>query len=74
MTQGDYVTTGHGTNSQGNHWCTRDYGDRGTGIHYSNKDGSFYYDNPDGTKYHNNGAGRETLTTPDGRVIDVSKK
>ncbi|KAG2355197.1 hypothetical protein BDR07DRAFT_1613790 [Suillus spraguei] len=74
MTQGDHVITGHGTNSQGNHWCTRDHGDRGNGFHYSNKDGSYYYDNPNGTKYHNDGAGKATLSTPDGRVIDLGKK
>ncbi|KAG1761524.1 hypothetical protein EDD22DRAFT_953984 [Suillus occidentalis] len=71
--RGEYTVTGHGTNKEGNHWCTRDYGSDGTGHHYSNKDGSFYYQNPDGSKYHNNGAGKATFTTPNGRVIGLQK-
>jgi hypothetical protein len=36
---GDYSVTGHGTNDQGNHYCTRDYGDSGNNnaYHYSNR-------------------------------------
>ncbi|KAI9566924.1 hypothetical protein HD554DRAFT_2174068 [Boletus coccyginus] len=60
---GSYKYTGSGTNSQGNHHCSRDYGSAGTGYHYSNADGSYYYNNPDGSKYYNNGK-MATLSTP----------
>jgi hypothetical protein len=73
MADRDFVVTGSGTNKEGNHWCTRDYGESGTGHHYSNKDGSYYYQNPDGSKYYNNGSGNATFTTPDGRVIKLEK-
>ncbi|KAF8840921.1 hypothetical protein BDN67DRAFT_967841 [Paxillus ammoniavirescens] len=43
---GSYSHTGHGTNSQGNHYCSCDYGSSGTGYHFSNTDGSYYYSNP----------------------------
>lgn len=48
---GRYTYAGSGTNAQGNHHCTRDYG-AGTSnsYHYSNADGSYYYSNPNGSK------------------------
>ncbi|KAG2114853.1 hypothetical protein DEU56DRAFT_985106 [Suillus clintonianus] len=73
MTECDFTITGHGTNKEGNHWCTRDYGSSGTGHHYSNKDGSFYYKNPDGSQYFNNGSGKAALTTPNSHVVDLQK-
>ncbi|KAG0701204.1 hypothetical protein DFH29DRAFT_927882 [Suillus ampliporus] len=74
MTQrGKSTITGHGTNKQGNHWCTRDYGSCGTGFHYSNTDDSYYYKNPDGSTVHVDKFGQKTLTTPDGRVIKLQK-
>lgn len=43
-----------GTNSQGNHYCSRDYGinvANPNSYHYSNRDGSYYYSNPNGSTY-----------------------
>ncbi|KAI5813355.1 hypothetical protein BZA77DRAFT_321898 [Pyronema omphalodes] len=65
-----YNVTSHGTNSQGNHYCSRDFssssGSAGgsKGYHYSNSDGSYYYSNPNGSTYHNNGQGGSTYTPP----------
>ncbi|KAF2092752.1 hypothetical protein NA57DRAFT_49703, partial [Rhizodiscina lignyota] len=57
------------TISQGNHWCTRDYGPSATNqnpYHYSNRDGSCYYSNPDGSRYYNDGQGNSRYT-PSGK-------
>ncbi|KAH7926714.1 hypothetical protein BV22DRAFT_965307, partial [Leucogyrophana mollusca] len=59
-----YTYTGSGTNSQGNHYCSRDYGDAGTGYHYSNSNGSYYYSNPNGSTYYNSGTGYSQYTPP----------
>ncbi|OJJ86027.1 uncharacterized protein ASPGLDRAFT_33930 [Aspergillus glaucus CBS 516.65] len=69
-----YNTTGTGTNSQGNHYCNRDYGNGANSYHYSNTlpsfpvlastNGSYYYSNPDGSKYYNNGQGSSVYTPP----------
>ncbi|KAG6330745.1 hypothetical protein ID866_8343 [Astraeus odoratus] len=63
-----YSYTGSGTNSQGNHYCSRDYGSSGTGYHYSNQGGSYYYSNPNGSTYYNNGSGYSQYTSPSGDV------
>ncbi|KAI6013316.1 hypothetical protein PISMIDRAFT_677240 [Pisolithus microcarpus 441] len=63
-----YSYTGSGTNSSGNHWCSRDYGTSGTGYHYSNNDGSYYYSNPNGSTYYNTGDGYSQYTSPSGDV------
>ncbi|TGZ79112.1 hypothetical protein EX30DRAFT_397274 [Ascodesmis nigricans] len=65
----EYTHTGSGTNSQGNHWCSRDYGTSASNLnsyHYSNKEGSYYYSNPNGSTYHNDGAGKAVYTPPAG--------
>ncbi|KAJ5235736.1 uncharacterized protein N7469_004904 [Penicillium citrinum] len=57
------------TNSQGNHYCARDYGSgaaNSNSYHYSNQDGSYYYSNPNGSTYHNDGKGSSTYTPPSG--------
>lgn len=64
-----YSYESSGTNSEGNHYCARDYGDsvRNTNsYHYSNKNGSYYYSNPDGSTYYNNGKGYAIYTPPSG--------
>ncbi|ELR14074.1 uncharacterized protein ACA1_366970 [Acanthamoeba castellanii str. Neff] len=66
-----YSCTGSGTNSQGNHYCTRDYGSsaaNSNSYHYSNSNGSYYYSNPNGSTYYNNGSGSATYTSPSGRT------
>ncbi|TNY18631.1 hypothetical protein DMC30DRAFT_43411 [Rhodotorula diobovata] len=48
-----YSYSGSGTNSQGNHYCSRDYGSDAANqnsYHYSNNNGSYYYSNSDGSK------------------------
>jgi len=65
----DYTYNGSGTNSQGNHYCSRDY-DGSSGYHYSNSDGSYYYSNPNGSTYYDSGSGYSQYTSPSG---DVSK-
>ncbi|KAF8341256.1 uncharacterized protein EI90DRAFT_2905668 [Cantharellus anzutake] len=58
-----------GTNSDGNHYCSRDYGSDApnqNSYHYSNKDRSYYYSNPDGSRYYNDGKGHSVYTSPDG--------
>ncbi|KAF5562423.1 hypothetical protein FNAPI_3165 [Fusarium napiforme] len=65
----DYTTKSSGTNSQGNHYCARDYGSSASNsnsYHYSNTDGSYYYSNPNGSTYHNDGQGSSTYTSPSG--------
>ncbi|KAI9927273.1 hypothetical protein ASPWEDRAFT_177733 [Aspergillus wentii DTO 134E9] len=59
-----YTYTGFGTNSQGNHYCSRDYGSGASNsdsYHYSNSvpmnsNGSYYYSNPNDSTYYNNGS------------------
>ncbi|KAF2434937.1 hypothetical protein EJ08DRAFT_560208, partial [Tothia fuscella] len=49
---GEYTFTSTGTNSQGNHYCSRDYGAdaaNNNSYHYSNTDGSYYYSNLNGS-------------------------
>ncbi|KAJ5819821.1 hypothetical protein N7474_005412 [Penicillium riverlandense] len=62
-----YTYKNSGTNGEGNHYCTRDFGpnvSNPNSYHYSNSDGSYYYSNPDGSTYHNNGKGESTYTPP----------
>ncbi|KAJ1306286.1 hypothetical protein OPQ81_010988 [Rhizoctonia solani] len=64
-----YTYKSHGTNSKGNHYCSRDYGSSApnqNSYHYSNTDGSYYYSNPDGSTYYNNGSGYANYTSPNG--------
>ncbi|KAG8724009.1 hypothetical protein FRC09_000817 [Ceratobasidium sp. 395] len=64
-----YTYTGSGTNSQGNHYCNRDYGPSApnqNSYHYSNTNGSYYYNNPDGSTYYNSGGGYVNYTNPSG--------
>ncbi|OAA61722.1 hypothetical protein SPI_04581 [Niveomyces insectorum RCEF 264] len=61
-----YTYKSSGTNSQGNHYCSRDYGNGSNAYHYSNNNGSYYYQNPSGSTYYNNGAGGSTYTSPSG--------
>ncbi|KAF7312517.1 hypothetical protein MIND_00265400 [Mycena indigotica] len=65
---GDYTVTSSGTNSNGNHYCHREYSSGG-GYHYSNSDGSYYYNNPNGSTYYDNGKGGSTYTTPGGYKV-----
>ncbi|TFK99934.1 hypothetical protein BDV98DRAFT_583908 [Pterulicium gracile] len=65
--QRDYIVTNSGTNSQGSHWCNRQYegySANTNAFHYSNRDGSYFYNNPDGSKYYNNGKGFSSYTPP----------
>ncbi|KAF9647028.1 hypothetical protein BDM02DRAFT_2840487 [Thelephora ganbajun] len=63
-----YTIDSTGTNSQvllqGNHYCSRDYGNGSNSYHYSNQDGSYYYANPNGSTYYNDGKGEATYTPP----------
>ncbi|KAI0810026.1 hypothetical protein GGR55DRAFT_679256 [Xylaria sp. FL0064] len=77
-----YSYKSSGTNSQGNHYCARDYGSgasNSNSYHYSNtlanwftntpasnSDGSYYYSNPNGSSYYNNGQGSSNYTSPSG--------
>ncbi|KAL1588294.1 hypothetical protein WHR41_02860 [Cladosporium halotolerans] len=64
-----YSTTSSGTNSQGNHYCSRDYGASASNqnsYHYSNANGSYYYSNPNGSTYYNNGSGGSKYTPGNG--------
>ncbi|KAG6000633.1 hypothetical protein E4U43_001553 [Claviceps pusilla] len=64
-----YTYKSSGTNSQGNHYCARDYGSSAANsncYHYSNTDGSYYYSNPNGSTYYNDGNGGSTYTAPNG--------
>ncbi|KAJ6036105.1 hypothetical protein N7540_000384 [Penicillium herquei] len=63
----EFTYKNSGTNSQGNHYCTRDYGPSAANrnsYHYSNTNGSYYYSNPDGSTYYNNGKGDSVYTPP----------
>ncbi|KAF8905063.1 hypothetical protein CPB84DRAFT_1676981 [Gymnopilus junonius] len=64
----DFKYTGSGTNSQGNHWCSRQTDSGDTGYHYSNKDDSYYYKNPDRSTYFENGKGDAKYTSPSGQT------
>ncbi|THX51524.1 hypothetical protein D6D06_07328 [Aureobasidium pullulans] len=79
---GSYEVTSSGTNDQGNHYCSRDYGSGASNdnsYHYSNSlwdkesdtnvrdsDGSYYYSNPNGSTYYNSGSGYSNYT-PQGK-------
>ncbi|KAL5495572.1 hypothetical protein ACEPAI_1035 [Sanghuangporus weigelae] len=66
MADKDYSYKSSGTNSQGNHYCARDYGSstpNQNAYHYSNTNGSYYYSNPDGSTYYNDGNGGSTYTS-----------
>ncbi|KAJ5275446.1 hypothetical protein N7497_006057 [Penicillium chrysogenum] len=72
-----YTVKGSGTNSQGNHYCSRDYGSgasNSNSYHYSNTNGSYYYSNPNGSTYYNNGSGSSTYTPPSGGSGESGKK
>ncbi|KND91287.1 hypothetical protein TOPH_04076 [Tolypocladium ophioglossoides CBS 100239] len=65
----DFTYKSSGTNREGNHYCSRDYGDNvanPNSYHYSNTDGSWYYSNPNGSTYFNNGRGGSVYTSPSG--------
>ncbi|KAI5853448.1 hypothetical protein BZA05DRAFT_444461 [Tricharina praecox] len=62
-----YQYSGSGTNSQGNHYCSRDYGSSApntNSYHYSNTNGSYYYSNANGSSYYNDGKGSASYTPP----------
>ncbi|KAJ5689843.1 hypothetical protein N7462_004235 [Penicillium macrosclerotiorum] len=62
-----YTYKSSGTNTSGNHYCSRNYGPDApnqNSYHYSNCDGSYYYSNPNGSTYYNNGKGQATYTPP----------
>ncbi|KAJ6019918.1 hypothetical protein N7522_000626 [Penicillium canescens] len=62
-----YNITSSGMNSQGNHYCSRDYGSsvsNSNNYHYSNSNGSYYYSNPNGSTYYNNGQGARPILLP----------
>ena len=61
-----YTIPSSGTNSNGNHYCSRDYGSSAqnqNSYHYSNKDGSYYYSNSNGSTYYNPGSSGKGQTT-----------
>ncbi|KAL8651810.1 MAG: hypothetical protein Q9210_003048 [Variospora velana] len=68
-----YSVTSTGTNSQGNHYCSRDYSSgnsqpaNSNSYHYSNSNGSYYYSNPNGSTYYNTGDGGSKYTAPGGK-------
>ncbi|KAG0149290.1 hypothetical protein CROQUDRAFT_653867 [Cronartium quercuum f. sp. fusiforme G11] len=64
-----YNVTSHGTNSEGNHYCSRQYDNQASdanAFHYSNRDNSYYYSNSDGSTFHQGSNGTSTYTTPSG--------
>ncbi|PFH59174.1 hypothetical protein XA68_12735 [Ophiocordyceps unilateralis] len=70
-----YTYKSSGTNSQGNHYCSRDYGSdvaNTNSYHYSNTDGSYYYSNSNGSTYYNDGQGASVYTAPDGQSYEKS--
>ncbi|KAJ5118170.1 uncharacterized protein N7515_010393 [Penicillium bovifimosum] len=72
-----YTVTGSGTNSQGNHYCNRDYGSSASNqnsYHYSNTNGSYYYSNPNGSTYYSSPSGQGTYTPPSGSGSGSSSK
>ncbi|KAK8034868.1 hypothetical protein PG993_009863 [Apiospora rasikravindrae] len=65
-----YKVTSSGVNSQGNHYCHRDYGSsvpNRNNYHYSNRNRGYYYRNPDGSTYYDDGRGRNIYTAPNGQ-------
>jgi len=67
---GGYSYNSSGTNSQGNHYCSRDYGSDApnqNSYHYSNQDGSYYYSNSNGSTYYNDGQGGSKYTPSGGK-------
>ncbi|KAL0257380.1 hypothetical protein SLS55_008191 [Diplodia seriata] len=67
---GDYSYKSSGTNSEGNHYCARDYGSSApnqNSYHYSNANGSYYYSNPNGSTYYNDGKGSATYNPSGGK-------
>lgn len=55
----------YGTNSQGNHYCTRGpSAGQGGAYHYSNTSGSYYYQNQDESSYYNDSQGYAKYTAP----------
>ncbi|KAF8071800.1 hypothetical protein FPV67DRAFT_1482762 [Lyophyllum atratum] len=67
MSDKGYKYTGSGTNSQGNHYCSRQDSNTGnSGYHYSNTNGSYYYQNTNGSTYYNDGAGSSRYTSANG--------
>ncbi|TFY71688.1 hypothetical protein EVG20_g1323 [Dentipellis fragilis] len=71
---GDYTYNRSGTNKEGNHYCSRNYGNGSNTYHYSNRDGGYYYSNPDGSKYYNNGKGYSRYISPKGYVKESTSK
>ncbi|KAJ3170507.1 hypothetical protein HDU87_008742 [Geranomyces variabilis] len=74
---GNHSYKSSGENSQGNHYCSRDYGSGAANqnsYHYSNKDDSYYYSNPNGSTYHESSSGKATYTAPNGQVHQSYKK
>ncbi|KDQ12472.1 hypothetical protein BOTBODRAFT_56752 [Botryobasidium botryosum FD-172 SS1] len=69
MSDRGYSYKSSGENSQGNHYCARDYGSSApnqNAYHYSNSNGSYYYSNADGSTYYNDGQGNATYTPSSG--------
>ncbi|KAK0197052.1 hypothetical protein F5146DRAFT_1013848 [Armillaria mellea] len=75
MSDKGYTYSGSGTNSQSNHYCSRQ--DSSTGApsyHYSNQNGSYYYSNTNGSTYYNSGSGYSQYTSPSGQVSKSNGK
>ncbi|KAK7688976.1 hypothetical protein QCA50_007667 [Cerrena zonata] len=69
MSGKSYTVTNSGTNSQGNHYCSRTDNNSGnSGYHYSNSNGSYYYQNTNGSTYYNSGTGYSQYTSPGGQT------
>ncbi|KAI0091128.1 hypothetical protein BDY19DRAFT_991708 [Irpex rosettiformis] len=68
-----YTVNGSGTNSSGNHWCSRSGDNGSSGYHYSNSDGGYYYNNPNGSTYYQSSKGSTTYTSPSGQVYKGQK-
>ncbi|MCJ1357978.1 MAG: hypothetical protein MMC33_007975 [Icmadophila ericetorum] len=70
QSQQPYSYKSSGENSQGNHYCARDYSSSSSQpantntYHYSNTNGSYYYSNPSGSTYYNDGKGNATYAPP----------
>ncbi|KAI5839700.1 hypothetical protein DFP73DRAFT_560973 [Morchella snyderi] len=73
----NYDVTSSGTNSKGNHYCSRDYGSSAANpnsYHYSNKNGSYYYSNANGSAYYNDGKGTAVYSPPSSGSSGTAKK
>ncbi|KAK4335644.1 hypothetical protein RTBOTA2_004387 [Rhodotorula toruloides] len=66
-----YDISSSGTNDQGKHYCSRDYGSDASNSN-SNSDGSYYYSNSDGSTYYNSGDGYSNYTSPSGQSYQSS--